>query len=250
MSVVVLGSSLSGVLVSLSLSRAGIDHILVGGEEPAAVPRLGEALTDCASPELWRLYGREFPDCFYYKSHISIMNGNFATLIQLANPRRSPERVAAFSPEKGKPGYPWLGDGLFHLDRIAFDKAVYRKAIQQKPCRFISAKIEHVSMEGDRVSRIDLQGADAISDPRYVFDCSRGLVAEAIQIETDRSGAAAARGLHALPARRHRHPRSRVVAAWDEPVAARPRVRRHRRHGLADPHRQDALGGHELRRRE
>src|SRR5256885_6357060 len=108
MSVVVLGSSLSGVLVSLSLSRAGIEHVLVGGEEPPAIPRLGEALTDCASPEPWRLFGRELPDCFYYKSHISIMNGDFATLIHLASPLRSPERVARFSPATGKPRYPWF----------------------------------------------------------------------------------------------------------------------------------------------
>src|SRR5258706_11186074 len=140
MSVVVLGSSLSGVLVSLSLSRAGIEHVLVGGGEPPAIPRLGEALTDCASPELWRLFGGEFPDCFYYKSHISIMNGDFATLIQLANPRRSPERVAKFAREK--PGYPWLGEGLFHLDRIAFDRAVYHKALAQPTCKFVAAKIE------------------------------------------------------------------------------------------------------------
>ena len=29
---VILGSSLSGLLVSLSLSRAAVDHVLVGGE--------------------------------------------------------------------------------------------------------------------------------------------------------------------------------------------------------------------------
>jgi hypothetical protein len=181
MSVVVLGSSLSGVLVSLSLSRAGVEHVLVGGAEPPAIPRLGEALTDCASPELWRLYGRDFPDCFYYKSHISIMNGDFATLIQLANPRRSPERVARFS--GGKPGYPWLGEGLFHLDRIAFDRAVYHHAKAQKPCRFISAEIKQVVMHGDRVERVSLNGADDIVAPKYLFDCSRGLVAEALSMK-------------------------------------------------------------------
>lgn len=180
MSVVVLGSSLSGVLVSLSLSRAGIEHVLVGGAEPPAIPRLGEALTDCASPELWRLFGREFPDCFYYKSHISIMNGDFATLIQLANPRRSPERVNHFA--GGKPGYPWLGEGLFHLDRIAFDRAVYHKALAQAPCKYVAARILRTELDGDRVSRLVLDGAPDIPDPKYVFDCSRGLVAEALQM--------------------------------------------------------------------
>jgi hypothetical protein len=184
--VVVLGTSLSGVLVSLSLSRAGVEHVLVGGGPPAAVPRLGEALTDCASPELWRLYGRDFPDCFYYKSHISIMNGDFATLIQLANPRRSPERVAKYS--GGRPGYPWLGEGLFHLDRIAFDRAAYDLALAQKQCRFIPAKIKQVVMDGDRVAGVELDGAPDILDPKYLFDCSRGLVAEALQLQKKELG--------------------------------------------------------------
>ncbi len=188
--IVILGSSLSGLLVSLSLSRAGVEHVLVGGDEPAAVPRLGEALTDCASPELWRLFGREFPDCFYYKSHISIMNGDFATLIQLANPRRSPERVAAFSPEKGIPGYPWLGEGLFHLDRIAFDRAVYHKALAQPSCRFLAAQVKGVELAADRVTRIVLSSGDPIVDPRYVFDASRGVVAEAAQLKQTDLGAA------------------------------------------------------------
>ena len=163
--------------------------MLVGGGEPAAVPRLGEALTDCASPELWRLFGREFPEFFYYKSHISIMNGDFSTLIHLADPLRSPERVARFSPERGRPGYPWLGDGLFHLDRIAFDRAVYHKTLAQKPCRFIAAKIERVVMDGDRVARIELAGHDPIVDPKYVFDASRGLVAEALALKQTDLGA-------------------------------------------------------------
>jgi hypothetical protein len=179
---VILGSSMSGLLVSLALSRAGIDHVLVGGGPPAPIPRLGEALTDCASPELWRLYGSEFPDCFHLKSHISIMNGNFATLLQLANPRRSPERVNHFAPEggDGKPGYPWLGEGLFHLDRIAFDRAIYDKALAQAQCRFVSARIRGVTVEDDRVVRVDLEGAEPIEKPRYVFDASRSLIPDAL----------------------------------------------------------------------
>jgi hypothetical protein len=115
---VILGSSLSGLLISQALSRAGIDHVLLGEDrEPPAIPRLGESLNDTASPELWRYYGREISDCFHYKNHICYFNGNFATLIHLANPRRTPARVLRFAPTRGVPRYPWFGDGLFHLDR-------------------------------------------------------------------------------------------------------------------------------------
>ena len=67
---VVIGSSFAGVLVSLSLSRAGVQHILIGGDEPDDSPRLGESLNECASPELFSEYSEEFPDCFHTKSHI------------------------------------------------------------------------------------------------------------------------------------------------------------------------------------
>src|SRR5438093_11149772 len=93
---VILGSSLSGLLVSLSLSREGIEHVLVGGDEPPAIPRLGESVNDTASPELWRLYGRELDHCFHYKNHIAYFNGNFSTLIHLARPRRTRMRLAKF----------------------------------------------------------------------------------------------------------------------------------------------------------
>src|SRR4051794_38331163 len=95
---VILGSSLSGLLVSQALSREGIEHIVVGDDvEPPEIPRLGESLNDTASPELWRWYGRELPHCFQYKNHISYFNGNFTTLISLANPYRKRERVMRLS---------------------------------------------------------------------------------------------------------------------------------------------------------
>ncbi|MSP60833.1 MAG: hypothetical protein EXR72_10920 [Myxococcales bacterium] len=183
---VVLGSSLSGLLVSLSLSRAGIEHVLIGGGEPAAIPRLGEALTDGASPELWRLFGREFPECFFHKSHISILDGHFATLIHLADPLRGKKRVAKFAPAQGKPRYPWFGEALFHLDRIAFDRAVYRKALAEPCCRFVTTRVSHLEFDAasDAVIRIDFSDGPPIERPRYVFDATGGmsLVARAARL--------------------------------------------------------------------
>ncbi len=167
---VIIGSSLSGLLVSQSLSRAGIDHVLVGSDEPPPpIPRLGESLIDTSSPELWRLYGRELPECFHYKSHISYFNSNFASMVHLASPTRSKERVNKFAPLTGKPHYPWFGEGLFHLDRIAFDAAIYDKVRADKHCRFIVGRVARLEVEADAVTRLHLDDGQQI-EPHYVFD--------------------------------------------------------------------------------
>ncbi len=39
---VILGTTVPGLLISHSLSRAGRPHVLIGGPEPPEKPRLGE----------------------------------------------------------------------------------------------------------------------------------------------------------------------------------------------------------------
>jgi flavin-dependent dehydrogenase len=178
----VLGSSLSGLLVSLSLSRAGIEHVVVGGEEPLEVPRLGESLNECAGPELWRLFGREFGEFFYTKSHISLFNGHIATIVHLANPQRSISRLQRFTNGRGESRRVSWSQTLFHVDRIGLDRAVYHKVRDQPTCHFVECRVKQLDYDHDRdtVLRIALQDNTSIRRPRYVFDASgpRGLVAE------------------------------------------------------------------------
>jgi flavin-dependent dehydrogenase len=180
---VVLGSSATGILVSLQLSRDGIEHILIGSDDPPSdLPRLGESIIDTSSPELWRLYGHEFPECFYYKNHIAYLDGNFSALCHVASPTRGKKRIAKFAPADGrKTRYPWFGEALFHLDRVAFDRAAYHKARAQQECRFVAKWVTRIAVDGDRVTRIELDDGDAIENPKYVFDATgfAGLVARA-----------------------------------------------------------------------
>ena len=160
--------------MSLALSRAGVEHILIGTDDPPApVPRLGESIIDTSSPELWRLYGHEFADCFHYKNHIAYLNGNFSALCHLASPLRTQKRISKFAhPDGRKTRYPWFGEALFHLDRIKFDRAAYLKARAQKECHFVVARVTRVEFDAatDRVTRLELDKGAAIERPRYVFD--------------------------------------------------------------------------------
>ncbi|MCB0162470.1 MAG: hypothetical protein KDD83_30240, partial [Caldilineaceae bacterium] len=54
----VIGSGLSGLLISHALSKAGIDHVLIGGPPSTGSPRLGESLGIPATVHL----ATEFPD--------------------------------------------------------------------------------------------------------------------------------------------------------------------------------------------
>lgn len=183
---VVLGTSATGILVSLSLSRAGISHVLIGGDAPPAIPRLGESLNDVGSPELWRLYGREFREFFHKKNHIGYYNGNYSAIISLANPRRTEKQMLRGAPRKGIPIYPWLGRSLFHLDRVGFDIAIYQKAIKEAPCRFINGRVTRLEYDeaSDQVSRLVFSDGSTIERPRYLFDCTgwKSPVAEAAHV--------------------------------------------------------------------
>lgn len=185
---VVLGSSFSGVLVSLALSKAGVDHVLIGGDEPPEIPRLGESLNECASPDLFCDLGREFPQYFYTKSHISLLNGDVASQIQIANPRRCKERMSQTLP---RPDSVWplrtfwhcaTGRNLMHVDRIRLDRALYHKALAQPQCEFVKLLVQQVDVGADdRVTRLVLDDGSEIREPRFVFDNTgfRGLVARA-----------------------------------------------------------------------
>ncbi len=183
---VVVGSSMSGLLVSTSLSRAGVDHVLVGGDEPADVPRLGESLNECAGPELWRLFGAKFQRYFYTKNHISVLNGDFATMLHIGNPNRGLGELTELFQPGGRTPLKVCIKGLLHVDRIGLDRAVYHEARAKKHCHFVGRRIQEVCYDGQTDSIVEIRFADGeeISRPQYVFDATgpRGLVAEAASV--------------------------------------------------------------------
>jgi flavin-dependent dehydrogenase len=179
---VVLGSSMSGLLVSLALSRAGIRHVLVGGAEPGATPRLGESLNEVAGPELWRRFGRDLSRFFYRKAHISLMNGSLASLAYISDPNRSLADMARYA--GGDAFHRPIANGtLFHLDRAGFDPVVYRMARGDRHCTFLERRITglEVSRDTDAVCAVTLDDGSVLRDPSYVLDATgpRALVAAA-----------------------------------------------------------------------
>ena len=177
---------MTGLMISLSLSRAGIRHTLLGGGPPPDVPRLGESLNEPAAPELFRLFGEEWPDLFVKKNHISLFNGPYVTSIHIGNPNLSLARVARSVIRRGEVRLPRARTILTHVDRVEFDKRLYAKVLEQPACEFRQALVAevHHDPDSDRITRLALDDGTVIDDVAYAFDATgpRGLLAEAAQV--------------------------------------------------------------------
>ncbi|GMV93634.1 MAG: hypothetical protein AMXMBFR82_34120 [Candidatus Hydrogenedentota bacterium] len=174
---------MSGLLVSDALSREGIEHYLVAGGPPPSIPRLGESMNECASPDIWRHYGRLYPQYFFPKNHISLLNGEVATIAHFGDPTRPFQETVEDFAHRPADFQPLSAKYLIHVDRVGFDQALYDKACSETNCHVIQGKIANIihDSETDRVTRIELDNGDAIEWPQYVFDTSgpRGVVANA-----------------------------------------------------------------------
>lgn len=181
---VIIGSSLTGLLISRSLSLAGIDHILIGGDEPEEKPRLGESLHELASAEFWRWLGPEFYECFCPKNHLCVLNGYFVSLVHTRDPNQPFEPIIYEGP---KVTLSKMVMGLMNVDRSKMDKILYHQIKNDPHCRFIYDMAARViyNKEADTISAIQLSNGETIANPRYVFDGTgpAGVVAKAAGVE-------------------------------------------------------------------
>lgn len=177
---IVIASSLTGLLISYSLSKARIPHILIGGNEPEEKPRLGESINEAASIDYWRFLDPEFRQYFHRKNHICLLNGSILSMSYSGNPNRSINEISLRS---GKASPTTVINGLIHVDRSKFDKVLYQKVKANPYCTFIhntQAKIIYDS-SADKITAVCLDDAHRLENPAYVFDATGplGLVAQA-----------------------------------------------------------------------
>ncbi len=160
---VIIGSGFSGMAISDWLSRANIDHILIGGP-PNDLPRLGESIDPAGTLEMLRYYP-EFSRFYYRKKWITVFLGDYATVCDFG---QNPGRVV---------GLKLLGFNsppeFIHCDRVGFDAAFYDKVIASPFCHRKEAMVEHLEYdaETDKITAIELKDGETIQ-PRYVFDCT------------------------------------------------------------------------------
>ncbi len=160
---VIIGAGLSGMAISDWLTRAEIDHIMIGAA-PTNLPRLGESIDPAGTLELLRYYP-EYSEFYYRKKWISVFLGDYATSCNFG---QNFNRVVGLkllgftSPEE-----------FIHVDRVGFDSAFYDRVVASPHCERIEALVDHLQYNKatDIIEEIHLDSGEILK-PRYVYDCT------------------------------------------------------------------------------
>ena len=160
---VIIGSGLSGMVVSDRLARAALPHILIGGP-PNDQPRLGESIDPAGTLELLEFYP-EFSRFYYKKRWITVFVGDYAT-------------ACNFGPSLGRNvGLRTMGfrapPQFIHVDRVGFDQALYEKVVANDYCTRVESLVEAVdyTRHTDTIQALHLKNGETLQ-PGYVFDCT------------------------------------------------------------------------------
>ena len=159
----IIGAGFTGLAISSELSRAGIEHVLVGSGLPDP-PRLGETLEVIGSCEILRIFP-EYADHLYPKVNTRVFFG---------------DRVVTFNFNANRGAnllYRGLGIGaipsFFHMDRTGFDDAMFADVTQKPQVRYIDDLVAEVNYDAqtDRIDSVTLRSGETIATS-HVFDAS------------------------------------------------------------------------------
>lgn len=162
---VIIGSGLTGLSVSHSLSQAGIEHVLIGGR-PGTKPRLGESLnlegTLCLKemfPQLSRFY--------FQKKEVRAYVGDYEVLCDF-DVSRTLTSETVFSVLGHIPV-----DSFLQVDRLGFDSALWDLATSAAHCTVMEAQVEDLDFDAATDTCTAVRLADGtVLVPSYLFDAT------------------------------------------------------------------------------
>jgi len=205
----IIGSGLTGLLISLALSKARVQHVLIGGPPPTNRPRLGESLNLGATI----YFLAEFPElisCYYAKQFAKIITDTVVGGFDFSIQKNSTLKYH----------YNFWGkqalDGLIHVDRICLDAALYEKAVNHPYCIHLNTRVSQLICrpDSDHIQQIIVE--DGTSLPvSHVFDATGPvrLVARQLGIPRQLFGSPQ-QTVYAHYHQRPDAPQSHVGAAW------------------------------------
>ncbi|HEX9940754.1 MAG TPA: hypothetical protein VGG03_01960 [Thermoanaerobaculia bacterium] len=159
---VIIGSGLSGLLVSRALSRAKVHHLLLGGP-PDSSPRLGESLSLEASVFVFDFLTEFLPYFLSKKLVVGFFGEHVFSCDLEIDKARWPFRLLGYrSPT-----------ALFHVDRIGLDAALYRSVVASPYCDQADVRVEDLRYDSgsDTFSEIHLADGTRLR-PAYLFDAT------------------------------------------------------------------------------
>ena len=162
---VVIGSGLTGLSISRSLSSASIDHVLIG-RRPDDSPRLGESMNLEGTLLLWEMFP-ELERFFFPKSQVLGYLAGHEVVCDFDVGRRRVSR-AVFRAMGFTPAEEFL-----QVDRLGFDAALWDSATANEHCTVLDAQVSSLDFDAahDRFSGVRLSDGTVL-DPSYVFDAT------------------------------------------------------------------------------
>lgn len=159
---VIIGSGLSGLLISRALAAARIHHLLIGGP-PDSAPRLGESLSLEASVFAFDFLEEFLPYFLSKQAVVGFIGGQvFSCDLRIERARLFFRLLGYRSPS-----------ALFHVDRIGLDAALYQSVVANSFCEQRNARVMELQYdpESDRINAIHLEDGTCLH-PGVVFDAT------------------------------------------------------------------------------
>ena len=162
---VVIGSGLTGLSISHSLSLASVDHVLIG-RRPEMSPRLGESMNLEGTLLLWEMFP-QLSRFFFPKREVLGYLGDYEVLCDFAVSQRAVSR-AIFRTLGYAPAEEFL-----QVDRIGFDAALWELTVASEHCTVLDASVSELAFDAarDRFTSVCLADG-AVLRPSYVFDAT------------------------------------------------------------------------------
>ncbi len=160
---VVIGAGLTGLSISHSLSRASIDHVLIG-RRPDMTPRLGESM-NLEGTLLLREMFPQLSRFFFPKAQVLGYLGEHEVVCDFDVGRRFVSRLVframGYAP----------ADEFLQVDRLGFDAALWDLATASDHCTVLDAQISSVDFEADTDRFVGVRLSDGtVLEPSYLFD--------------------------------------------------------------------------------
>jgi flavin-dependent dehydrogenase len=162
---VVIGSGLTGLSISHELSRASIDHLVIG-RRPDMSPRLGESLNLEGTLLLWEMYP-QLSRFFFRKRDALGYFGDYEVLCDFQVAESAVSRTIFRSL-----GYTPATE-FIQVDRIGFDAALWDLATSSEHCTVLDASVADVEFDeaSDRFTSVRLDRGTVLR-PSYIFDAT------------------------------------------------------------------------------
>jgi len=162
---VVIGTGLTGLSISRSLSCASIDHVLIG-RRPDTSPRLGESMNLEGTLLLWEMFP-QLSRFFFPKAQVLGYLAGHEVVCDFDVGRRFVSRLVframGFAP----------AEEFLQVDRLGFDAALWELTTASEHCRLLDASVDALDFDtaSDRFSGVRLTDGTVL-EPSYVFDAS------------------------------------------------------------------------------